>query len=139
MDPNGPPGHPHNTRVILWVTDQDLAPQGPQKVANTDSEQQQINRAKTIKISKWDPVIPPKWPKMAPNCPKWPPTVSTSPAGSYKLPRYMISVIWGPKKGPKHTQNGPRLIFRSRFFHLVSPQNGPKWSKMAQNGLKRLP
>ena len=61
-----------------------------------------------------------------------PPKATPSTLGSYTLPLYMIKALLGPKKGPKHTQNSSRMIFRVQIFLFYHP-------KMAQNGLKWPP
>ena len=55
------------------------------------------------------PKIAPHLPK---NGPKWPPKATPSTLGSYSWSLHRIWVLWGPKKGPKHTQNSSRMIFR---------------------------
>ena len=123
MVPNGPKMAPQASLSTLgscsgslnriWVF------WGPKKgPKQTQNSTRAIFRAQTVQILKWGPKNPSK---IAPNCPKWLPIVSTSPAGSYTLPQYMIKVLWDPKKGPKHTQNGPRMILRVPFFLLYRP------------------
>ena len=123
MVPNGPKMAPQASLSTLgscsgslnriWVF------WGPKKgPKQTQNSTRAIFRAQTVQILKWGPKNPSK---IAPNGPKWLPIVSTSPAGSYTLPQYMIKVLWDPKKGPKHTQNGPRKILRVPFFLLYRP------------------